>query len=368
MFSIHTVISSGSKPVGNICFVLYCVWPQVLQWSDNQLLPLLEQQLDPSLYQPVFDAAAAAAAVSPAAAGSSAAAVPDAAQIEAVTTLLPGLLYTTSNICSGAEQHKAAIMNSRVPQLLLQFIRLGAQLAPPAVAAAGPSSRGTSRNPAAAARSGGSAVDASAAAAGAEAAAAATAAGEGGEGVPSASWVACKLALPAVWCVINLLWCAEDGPTAAAGAGNVRGRAGQPQRPASGSSPAATGAGGGRVGGSSGRAATPAAAAGGGGGAGGSSSQAGGDVAMAAADGGVRGEVVQRAAALRGLGFEEALQGLLAVQREGAAAAAAGGEVEGVAGQREGSPAAAVGGVGGGHNAQDLIERVQTALEQLRTG
>ena len=91
---------------------------------------------------------------------------------------------------------------------------------------------------------------------------------------------------------------------------------------------------------------------------------------MAAADGGVRGEVVQRAAALRGLGFEDALQGLLAVQREGvvAAAAAAGGEVEGVAGQREGSPAAAVGGVGGGHNAQDLIERVQTALEQLRTG
>lgn len=98
---------------------------------------------------------------------------------------------------------------------------------------------------------------------------------------------------------------------------------------------------------------------------------------MTAADEGVEGggvidfkvAVAARAAALKALGFEEALRGLLEAssQRGGgpAAAAAAAGASSSAAGAA--APAAAGVGVGEGVvDAQDLVERVQTALEQLR--
>jgi succinylarginine dihydrolase len=81
--------------------------------------------------------------------------------------------------------------------------------------------------------------------------------------------------------------------------------------------------------------------------------------------------VTARAAALRALGFEGALKGLLEAQRqaaaEAAAAAAAGGMVHTAAST---TAAAAAEGAGAAPEVelQDLFERLQTALAQLGVG
>jgi hypothetical protein len=75
--------------------------------------------------------------------------------------------------------------------------------------------------------------------------------------------------------------------------------------------------------------------------------------------GDVKAAVAARAAALKALGFEEALRGLLeGTSQRGSAS-------DGAAGASSSAAAAAV-GAEEAVDAQDLIERVQTALEQLR--
>lgn len=148
--------------------------------------------------------------------------------------------------------------------------------------------------------------------------------------------------------MINLLWC-QDAPAPGPGS-------------------AAEGVSGGRA--TSGLSRRAAA---------GAASSAVVDVAMAsveeAAAGDVRAAVAARANALKSLGYEDALKALLQAQRAGAAAGRN-------SAQQQQSPSAATGaaaspggrgahagsvaaGMGGEVDTQDLIERVQTALQQL---
>jgi hypothetical protein len=318
---------------------------QVLQWSDYKLLPLLEQQLHPSLYQDLLHSTTAAA-------------VDGSSQLPAVGTLLSGLLYTTSNICSGTESHKAAIMSSSVPQLLLQYISFGCEATRAAAASLQEGGHAAAAGSPSAAAAAGERILIRSPGPSAAAAAAVGTSADGGTATGAAIHIspAAKavhaVALPAVWCVINLLWTTEESPFAAAAA-------------AGGNSGASQGA---RSGGRNRRAASAAAAAA----EGPSSSPGGSDVAMAAAE--ESGDtsaaaVTARAAALRALGFEGALKGLLEAQRQAAAeaAAAAGGMVHTAAST---TAAAAAEGAGAAPEVelQDLFERLQTALAQLGVG
>lgn len=201
-----------------------------MAWSEGDLLNILEERLDPQLYQTLLTAAA------------------DGGNAQHdLKAQLVGVLYAVTNVCSGFEAHKAAVMNSKIPALLLQYLRIHSST--PAAAAAGIGSSST-------------------------------AAGHG----------LCDVHTAAVWCVINLLWCetaAEVSDTSNA-------------QEASTSSTAAA-----------------------------------------------------RAAALKDLGYEDVLRSILASCTAGSSSAA-------------GGSGAAVPLLLGDSSSQDLIERVQTALQLLQ--
>jgi hypothetical protein len=256
----------------NVLYTAFCPLPdieQLIAWTGNALLPLLEEQLDPALYTSLAAAAAAAAAD-----GSSSSVA--AEQQQHLKARLVGLLYATANLCSVNEVHREAVVASKIPALLLQHL------------SASSSSSSSSAAPAA--------------------------------------WLQ-EVRLAAVWCVINMLW-SEAGTTAAA----------------AGSDAAAAGE----------AAASSAAAAG-------------------------------RVAALKHLGYEDALKNILTqcTGLTGATAAAedrlspsapAGAALAG-AGSSWGAGVAAAAAAGlsvplppplpADVYSQDLCERLQTALEQL---
>jgi len=85
----------------------------------------------------------------------------------------------------------------------------------------------------------------------------------------------------------------------------------------------------------------------------------------------VRAAVAARVGVLKRLGFTEALQRLLEVQRAGSGrvgSAAAGPSAAAASPSRSTAHGSAGGGVGADVDAQDLIERLQTALQQLGMG
>jgi hypothetical protein len=342
------VLTAAPLPALLSCYAL-----QLLQWCNNELLPLLESQLEPARYAPLFSASAQPAGT----ASSSSSAVPlPAGQHKQLQDALSGLLYVAANVCSGGEQHKAAVMASTLPSLLLTYLQLGGQqMAVAAAAAAAPSASAAP----------GSSVEA--------------AARHGQAGSVRSLW---EVTLPVVWSVINLLWFQEvpvgRGPRrpAAAAAGGDAG--------ASASAAAAAGGGGDQPGSQPGGNAAsgaqeqqPAASA--------AADAAGGDTAMAAADGEDDGDagaaaaapmdaaqaaVLSRAAALRQLGFGEALTALLGALRASASGGDSDADAATAAAAEEGAAAAAAAAaagavVEGAVSSQDLVERAQTALEQL---
>jgi len=162
---------------------------QLICWSDGNLLPMLEQQLDPALYQQLHSATAAAAAATAACPDSSTRASSSgssAAPVQQLRSQLVALLYSTANICSGYEVHKEAVMNSKIPTFLLHHLKLG-------------SIDVNSSRPGAA---------------GGEAAAAVSSAG-----ALDAEALMCDVRSAAVWCIINLLWSDKSPAAPAAEAG-----------------------------------------------------------------------------------------------------------------------------------------------------
>lgn len=218
---------------------------QVLKWSNDGLLSFLADRLESAKYRQLVSAGAP---------------TPEEITAQYVKSQLTSVLYAVNNVCSGTEAHKAAVMATRIPLLLLQYLRRSASCsATPMSVAAGEYCR--KHNPA----------------------------------------VLClDVHLAAVWCVINLLWS---------------------DKVAEGTS-------------------------------------TGGDASASATQEGAA--VVARAAALRRLGYEDVLKDVLehstcAASRQSAAGVGVGGRAD-TSGELRGCA-----------GSQDLMERIQTALEKLRT-
>ncbi|KIY99656.1 hypothetical protein MNEG_8304 [Monoraphidium neglectum] len=143
---------------------------ELFSWSGGDILPLLEERLDPT--------AAAASAAGPRG--------------------LEATVYAVANLCSGAEAHKAAVMASNVPALLLHHLRAQPQEAAAAAAA----------TTAAVGPRGGAAAACGGAAGGRRSGSRSGSGGGGGAAAGDAAAVptAAQLRVPAVWAVINLLW------------------------------------------------------------------------------------------------------------------------------------------------------------------
>lgn len=120
---------------------------QVMDWSAGDLLPLLEECLDPSLTHQGVTRQAPTPSQQPPAAAAAAGSSGDAMQVEQLPGSCPShlqqlpsscpsqeqqpqgealrahALYCVVNVAAGDEGHKAALMASHIPLLLLHHLR-----------------------------------------------------------------------------------------------------------------------------------------------------------------------------------------------------------------------------------------------------